>query len=212
MPAACTGIFTIRPSSGRFPNCLSRACLEGQETVNGVIGPLAKSLDEIVLWARVIVDQEPWIRDPRCLPIPWRCVETKERLKIGVLWNDGFVTPTPPVARALKETIQKLEAAGHEIITWASTEHMEMLVLLGGIFLADGGRSVRKLLEPTGEPFRPEMKPYEEANEKSVYDLWQMHVNRNNLCKSYLDRWNETGIDTILCEAAAFNKTAFSVY
>lgn len=180
--------------------------------MNGVIGPLAKSLDEIVLWARVIVDQEPWIRDPRCLPIPWRCVETKERLKIGVLWNDGFVTPTPPVARALKETIQKLEVAGHEIITWASTEHMEMLVLLGGIFLADGGRSVRKLLEPTGEPFRPEMKPYEEANEKSVYDLWQMHVNRNNLCKSYLDRWNETGIDTILCEAAAFNKTAFSVY
>jgi amidase len=64
---------------------------------------------------------------------------------------------------------------------------MEMLVLLGGIFLADGGKSVRKFLEPTGERFRPEMKPYEEANEISVCNLWQMHVNCNTLCKSYLD-------------------------
>ncbi|KAJ5381672.1 uncharacterized protein N7496_004100 [Penicillium cataractarum] len=205
MPAACTGIFTIRPSSGRFPNCQSRACLEGQETVNGVIGPLAKSLEEIVLWARVIIGQNPWIRDPKCLPIPWRSVEMKERLKIAVLWNDGVVTPTPPVARALKETVEKLEAAGHETITWASTEHTEMLALLGGIFLADGGKSVRKLLEPTGEPFRPEMKPYEEANDIGVYDLWQMQVKRNSLCKSYLDRWNEAGIDAILCPTTPYS-------
>ncbi|KAJ5776517.1 uncharacterized protein N7511_001528 [Penicillium nucicola] len=205
MPAACTGIFTIRPSAGRFPNFQSRACLEGQETINGVIGPIAKSLEELDLWASVIVGQKPWIRDPKCLPIPWRSVETKKRLKIAVLWDDGVVTPTPPVARALKETVERLETAGHEIITWASIGHMEMLVLLGGLFLADGGKSVRKLLEPTGEPFRPEMKPYEKASELGVYDLWQMHVQRNTICKSYLDRWNETEIDAILCPTTPFS-------
>ncbi|KAF4759618.1 hypothetical protein N7455_012581 [Penicillium solitum] len=198
MPAACTGTFTIRASAGRFPNFRSRACLEGQESIIGVSGPIAKTLEEIVLWSTTILGLQPWIRDPKCLPIPWRFVELKKTLKIGVLWNDGFVSPTPPVARALKETVEKLKAAGHEIVTWPSTEHMEMLIVLGRLFLADGGKSVRDLLEPTGEPFRPEMKPYEDATEISVYDLWQIHVKRNALCKSYLDRWNEAGIDALL--------------
>lgn len=202
MPAACMGIFTIRPSCGRFPKFWSRACLEGQETVQGVIGPMAKSLEEIILLTRVVIDQSPWIYDPGCLPIPWRCVEAKEPLKIAVLWNDGVVTPTPPVSRALKETVEKLEAAGHTTITWEPTEHMEMLVLLREFFLADGGKSIRKLIDPTGEPFRPEMKEYEMAKEIGVYDLWQMQAQRNTLCKSYLDRWNEIGIDAIICKSS----------
>jgi amidase len=203
MPAACTGLFTIRPSSGRFPNFQSRACLEGQESVNGVSGPMAKTLEEIVLWSSIVVGQKPWIRDPKCVPIPWRSVETNKSLKIAVLWDDGVVTPTPPVARALQETVEHLMTAGHEIINWAPTKHMEMLGLLGRLFLADGGKSVRKLLEPTGEPFRPEMKPYEEAKEINVYGLWQIHVNRNALCKYYLDRWNEAGIDAILSKSTS---------
>ncbi|KGO48040.1 Amidase [Penicillium expansum] len=198
MPAACTGTFTIRASAGRFPNFRSRACLEGQESIIGVSGPIAKTLEEIVFWSSTIIGLQPWIRDPKCLPIPWRSVELKKSLKIGVLWNDGFVSPTPPVARGLKETVEKLKAAGHEIVIWPPTEHMEMLITLGRLFLADGGKSVRDLLEPTGEPFRPEMKPYEDAKELSVHDLWQIHVKRNALCKSYLDRWNEAGIDALL--------------
>lgn len=211
MPAACTGTFTIRASAGRFPNFHSRACLEGQESIIGVSGPIAKTLEEIVLWSSTILGLQPWIRDPKCLPIPWRPVELKKSLKIGVLWNDGFVSPTPPVARALKKTVEKLKAAGHEIVTWPSTEHMEMLIVLGRLFLADGGKSVRDLLEPTGEPFRPEMKPYEDAKEISVYDLWQIHVKRNALCKSYLDRWNEAGIDALLGKSACFTEVAFFI-
>lgn len=210
IPAACTGIFTIRPSAGRFPNFRSRACLEGQESVIGVSGPMAKTLEEIVLWARTIVGQQPWLRDPKCLPIPWRSVEPKKSLKIGIMWDDGFVTPTPPVTRALKKTVEKLKSAGHEIVTWEPTDHMQILMALGRFFLADGGTSVRGLLEPTEEPFRPEMKHYEEAKEVSIYDLWQTHLSRNKLCKAYLDRWNDAGIDALLCKCARFQrKVAF---
>ncbi|KAL4914829.1 amidase signature domain-containing protein [Aspergillus aurantiobrunneus] len=205
IPAACTGIFTIRPSFGRFPNFQTRSGLAGQEAVNSVNGPLATTLEEVVLWASTVVGQQPWLRDPKCLPIPWRPVEPKKSLKIGVLWHDGLVTPTPPVARALAESAEKLKTAGHEIVTWAPTEHKDLLTTLARMFVADGGKSVRKLLEPTGEPFRPEMAMYQTATELGVYEMWQIHLSRNALCKSYLDRWNESGIDAVLCPTSPYS-------
>ncbi|OJJ03085.1 hypothetical protein ASPVEDRAFT_133569 [Aspergillus versicolor CBS 583.65] len=205
IPASCTGIFTIRPSFGRFPNFQTRSGLAGQEAVNSVNGPMAKTLDEIIFWARTVVSQQPWLRDPKCLPIPWRDVEVKKALKIGVLWHDGLVTPTPPVSRALNETVAKLKAAGHEVVTWAPTEHTGVLEILRTMFVADGGKSVRKLLEPTGEPFRPEMKMYETAPELGVHEMWQVQVARNTLCKTYLDRWNNAGIDAVLCPTSPYS-------
>ncbi|KAI9375110.1 amidase signature domain-containing protein [Aspergillus egyptiacus] len=205
IPAACTGIFTIRPSSGRFPNFMTRSGLAGQEAVMSVNGPMAPTLEEIILYSKTVIGQEPWMRDPKCLPIPWRSIEPKKTLRIAVLWNDGLCTPTPPVSRALRETVERLEAAGHEITTWAPLEHKDLLTTLSRMFVADGGKSVRKLLEPTGEPFRPEMKAYEEATELGVYEMWQLQLARNNLCKSYLDRWNEADIDAVLCPTTPYS-------
>ncbi|KAG8418679.1 hypothetical protein J3459_012135 [Metarhizium acridum] len=53
--------------------------------------------------------------DVSCAPVPWRHVPvSEEKLVFGLLTYDGVVTPHPPVLRALKEAVQKLEAAGHE--------------------------------------------------------------------------------------------------
>lgn len=138
--------------------------------------------------------------DPKCVPIPWRTVEKKKKLKLAVLRHNGVVTPTPPVARALKETVDKLKAAGHEIIEWDPTYHAEAETLVRQLWGGDGGKSIRSLLEPTGEPFRPEMKAYEKATESSVYEMWQRHAARSELQRKYLERWNAVdGLDGILC-------------
>ncbi|KAJ5767664.1 hypothetical protein N7533_000247 [Penicillium manginii] len=205
IPAACTGIFTIRPSSGRFPNFQTRSGLAGQEAVNSVNGPMARSLQEIILWAKTIVDQKPWINDPKCLPIPWRDVTPKRTLKLAVLWQDEQVTPTPPVSRALKETVAKLRQAGHEVVDWDPKWHSKLVSILGRMFVADGGKSVRKLLDASEEPFRPEMEAYSQATEMGVYDMWQLQLERNGICKAYLDQWNASGIDAILCPTTPYS-------
>jgi amidase len=46
------------------------------------------------------------------------------------MWNDGIVLPTPPVLRALEETVKKLKNAGHEIVDWAPEGHMKALQIL----------------------------------------------------------------------------------
>lgn len=72
------------------------------------------------------------------------------------------------------------------------------------MFLADGGKSVRKLLGSTNEPFRPEMAAYETATETGVYDMWQIHLERTDLQKRYLDRWNAADLDGIICPTAPY--------
>jgi amidase len=68
------------------------------------------------------------------------------------------------------------------------------------MFVADGGKSVRAILEPTEEPFRPEMQAYSEAEEMGVHAMWKLHLERTELQKKFLDQWNSYGgLDAILC-------------
>ena len=205
IPAAMTGIFTIRPSYGRFPHFDARTGMSGQEAVGSVHGPMARSIGDLKLWAKSVSDAGPWLRDPKCIEIPWREVQLEGQLKIAVLWDDGVVMPTPPVQRALKEVAERLKNKGHTVVDWSSGGHAKALELIGKFFLADGGKSVRKILEPTGEPWRPEMKSYENATELGVYDLWQLQKARTDLCKMYLDRWAaDPDLDAILLPTSPY--------
>jgi amidase len=132
------------------------------------------------------------------------------------MYHDGTVLPTPPVTRALNETVKKLKAAGHEIVEWTPDGHQKAVGLLvsywaasysvhthtakGRMFVADGGKSVKAILDPVEEPIRPEMANYAHAKELGVHEMWQLHLERTEFCKAYLDRWNACeGLDAVLC-------------
>lgn len=70
IPAACTGIFTLRPSFGRFTTQRCRSGLAGQEAVASVNGPMTKTLEDTIFYSKTIVDAKPWLVDPKCVPIP----------------------------------------------------------------------------------------------------------------------------------------------
>jgi amidase len=73
----------------------------------------------------------------------------------------------------------------------------------GKMFVADGGKSVEGLLEPTGEPFRPEMQAYADAKELGVHDMWKLQAERSHLQQQYLDQWmSHDGLDAILGECS----------
>ncbi|KAK7186383.1 hypothetical protein DPSP01_009390 [Paraphaeosphaeria sporulosa] len=210
IPAACTGIFTLRPSFGRFTTQNCRSGLAGQEAVMSVNGPMAKSLEDITFYSKAVIDAQPWLVDPKCLPIPWRPAERNAKLKIAVLWHDGVVHPTPPVARALNETVEKLQVAGHEIVgAWDPVQHPKAVDILARMFVADGGKSVRRLLASTDEPWRPEMKGYSEATELGTYDMWQLHQERSELQKKYQEQWmSYDSLDAILAPTCPYATVA----
>lgn len=208
IPAACTGIFTIRPSYGRFPHFDARSGLKGQEAVASVHGPMAHSIADLRLFAENVTNNKPWTKDPKCIPnMSWRQISLPQKPKIGVLRDNGLVQPTPPVKRALQETVSKLRAKGYEIVDWPNTDHAEAIELLGRLFVSDGGKSIENILAPANEPWRPEMKGYEEAEELGVNALWNLQDRRTALCKRYLDRVEQSGVDAILGPTTPYAST-----
>ncbi|KAI1393791.1 amidase [Hypoxylon trugodes] len=205
IPAACTGTFTLRPSFGRFPTLRCRSGMPGQEAVQSVNGPLTQTIEDLEFYSKTVIDAEPWNVDPRCLPIPWRPVNLPAKLKIGVMRDDGMARPTPPVSRAIDRVVDQLKAAGHEIIEWSSEDQGQGLQLLSRMFVADGAKAIKRELERTGEPVRPEMSMYENRRELGALEYWELHLERQGYQKRYLDRWRAAGIDALLCPTTPYS-------
>ncbi|CAH6722713.1 putative acetamidase [[Candida] jaroonii] len=212
IPASFQNLYTLRPSFGRFPTYGCTSGLPGLESVNSVNGPISTSLESMELYCKSIIDSEPWLHDGKVIELPWRDVELPSKLNIAVLVDDGYVRPTPPIRRGMKIAIDKLKEAGHDIIEWDGSDHVEMAKIIGKFFLSDGGHHIKQITEPTGEPFFEYMKGYESAQDLGVPGLWKLHAERTSMMKKFLDKWNNTSsktangkpIDAIIMPATPF--------
>ncbi|AQZ10068.1 hypothetical protein BZL39_A10050 [Zygosaccharomyces parabailii] len=193
IPASMQNLFTLRPSSGRFPTFGSRSGLPGLESVASVNGPISTSLSNIELYCKTVVNQgKPWLHDPKCLEIPWREVDLPEKLVFAVMQDDGIVKPYPAISRAIDTTVTCLRKAGHEIIEWKPLHHKRLTEIIGEFFLSDGGSHCKNYGALSGEPFFPYMQMYDTAKDMPVSTLWNLQTERSRLCKEYLDQWNST--------------------
>lgn len=102
----------------------------GFDHVNGTIGPMSTSLEGVKLFMKSVLDAKPWLDDPCLVPMPWRDEDNNDesvgskKLKIGILWDDGIVKPHPPISRALKSVVERLECVdGVEIVEWKPYNH-----------------------------------------------------------------------------------------
>lgn len=156
VPAAFCGVWGLRPSQKRISlmNTMSAYVDQGQEVVYPVLGPLARSADDIDLFMKALLDKEPWTIDPLVLPIPWRDVPEPKAtsLKIAICYDDGIVKPTPPILRALDIAEKKLKAAGVEVVEWKSTDVETVIKACYSGYNFDGNVAQKKALASSGEP------------------------------------------------------------
>lgn len=95
-----------------------------------VAGPMALSLSTTEFFMEKLLASTPWDQDPSAIPIPWRTelarLPSGKKLKLGVVFDDGIVKPQPPVARAMRTTIDALRAAGHEGMSALNSAALEV--------------------------------------------------------------------------------------
>jgi amidase len=116
----------MKPTTGRLPMQGLTATMMGQEQIIPTIGPLSTSLEGCKLFIKTIIDAKPWYQEPSLLPIPWKEGDLfkGKKLKVAVLWDDGVVKPHPPVTRALKQIVEKLEGKENiEVVEWKPYNH-----------------------------------------------------------------------------------------
>lgn len=91
IPAAFNECYGLRPTALRIPILGHTGVNPGQESIRGVAGPLAGSVEGLEVWMRSVLEQEPWEYETTLMPVPWRTgVEFKPgEFTVGVMWDDG---------------------------------------------------------------------------------------------------------------------------
>lgn len=153
---------------------------------------MSPDLSSLSLFAETVIAAEPWFHDPKSLPIPWKTdVRLPKKLCFGVVYDDGVVRPQPPVIRALKETVAKLQAAGHTVIEWEPIDHDKFNERLPRLFRADGGLTIKDHIAQGDEDWPAALTGYRDAPEPlNGFEYWQLHLERSDMVKHYLERWN----------------------
>lgn len=176
--------------------------MAGADPVPGVIGPMSTSLEGIKLFMKTVIDAKPWLHEPALTPICWNSDfsgYTNRPLKIAVMWNDGVVTPHPPIERELHETVAHLRTIPNvEVVEWKPYLHDEGWAIISSLYFTDGGAEDAATIAESGEPWRPlttwmlkENSCVKKLNPQKLY-YWQEE--REAYRKEYAKVWNDTAI------------------
>lgn len=123
VPAAWSGIYSLRCSTGRWPKMGVSTSMPGQEGVPSVFSPMTRTMDDLTYFTKAMIGMKPWTYDHTVYPIKWRDEDfkaasgraEKHKLKIGLMSFDGVVPPSPAILRALNRTAVALHTAGNTV-------------------------------------------------------------------------------------------------
>ncbi|KAJ5766226.1 uncharacterized protein N7511_003842 [Penicillium nucicola] len=218
VPSGLQGLYSICPTTGRVPwDC---SFLHQHYLIPPVAGPMATSLATTEYFIESLLKSDPWNIDPGAIPIPWRkelaAPPTNRKLKLGVVFDDGVVKPQPPVARAMRETVDALRAAGHEgtyisltyllcpkanimqVIEWDTALHAPATNLWTRGILADGGQHCHSLCQIVDEPLIEGMVVGTDKDLLTIQEREKLEETKYALQTTFLKQWVGSGIDALI--------------
>ncbi|EPY50597.1 acetamidase [Schizosaccharomyces cryophilus OY26] len=204
-PAANNGLFGYRPSTLRLSRKGCQGAVLGQESILGVVGPLAHSVRDLNLFMNTCISSKPWLNDASVVPIPWRNPDLPAKMRIGVIRSDKVVTPQPPVQRAMQMVIDKLEKSPKfELVDVEPMEHKYSWELISELYFLDGGKVYYDLFAKVGEPIEPLTEWILNQPSTKNHDMagvWKLVTERDAYRNKYTKYLQSYGVDLILCPA-----------
>jgi Asp-tRNA(Asn)/Glu-tRNA(Gln) amidotransferase A subunit family amidase len=187
-PAAWSGIFSLRCSTGRWPKMGMNTSMPGQEGIPSVFSPMTRTLGDLTYFTKSLIGMKPWEVDYTVHPIPWRqelytSARENKKLKIGLMTNDGVCRPSPAIERGLDLTAAALRKAGHEIIPISEADYpatatpAQALQIASVLLCGDGGKTFKSFFRSfeTNDPGAAQIYSYM-ALPRPVKYLWYLYV------------------------------------
>jgi amidase len=204
-PAAFSGCHGLRPTTRRISTKGGISSGAGQESVPAVVGPLGRSIDDLELWMKSYINEgQPWNYDAWTIPLPWRDVDVPlvSDLTVAVIRDDGLVRVTPPIRRAIDEVVNKLKAAGANVIEFTPPNTQLAYETVNKMYNCDGNHMQRELLAASGEPLTKLTKwnlNFGDGSEHTkVADNRVLNVTRDQLRDEYNQFFVDNKVDVIL--------------
>lgn len=206
-PAAFCGIYGWKPTSYVLPmKGMLRDPMPAELNILACTGPMGRSVRDMDLMTRVILDAEPYLEDPKLIPTSWKGLQSPfpRRLKIGIIENDGFIEPQPPVKRAIAWARRLLSDPKHndsiEVKDFHQYKAAEAFSKARRMFLPDGGGGVLAAIEAGGEPVLPLTRWFIPDNAKmcNAVDVAYMRQERDNFRIEYAASWNAQDVDVVI--------------
>ncbi|MCJ1430787.1 hypothetical protein MMC27_000137 [Xylographa pallens] len=219
-PAANNGLYGLKPTAFRIPTDGWSSTMPGADPIATVIGPLSTSLEGIKIFMQTVLDAKPWLQEPALVPLAWNSsfhISPNTPLKIGVLWHDDVVKPHPPITRALRSVVSRLENVPNiTIVDWKPYLHDEAWAIISSLYYPDGGDEDAAAVAASGEPWRPLTKWIIKENpcvkKLSMQEFFYWQEEREAYRQEYAKTWNQTAtghnpetgelegvVDVILC-------------
>ncbi|TEB29057.1 amidase [Coprinellus micaceus] len=232
IPAAYCGIYSLKPGSGRVSYVGARGPVGGFEGIKTVAGPMARSVDDVVLLSRALLGKPSALHDVP--PVPFKEVSLPSKLKFGYYTSDGYVKASPACKRAVLETVEALKKQGHECVEISIPDTATGFNLFVALTSSDGYKTLLSHLGPDKKEsslflstLGPKLPAFvrsfagwaiesvvgdkifadtlRASTAKSVGEYWALTSERDDFTKEwYQEVWNDTlSLDGVLAPVQA---------
>jgi amidase len=205
-PAGFCGIYGFKTTSYTLPQKdFLPSGFPAELNVLCSTGPMCRSMRDMDLFCKVLLDAKPHLADPRLIPIPWTGLSTPAPtapLKIGFYMNDGVIQPQPPITKALEWARAQLEKSPNfKVTTFAPYGAARAWQNIRKAYWPDGRGAVKAHSDKTGEPIFPltewitKEATFEELPASGVL---KQRVERDNFRCEFAEHWTAQDVDVVI--------------
>ncbi|XP_062478998.1 fatty-acid amide hydrolase 1-like [Pezoporus occidentalis] len=227
-PAAFCGICAFKPTGNRLSKKGVVSGIPGQKAVTAAVGPMAKDVESLALSMRALLCEDMFSLDSSVPPLPFNeeIYSSTQPLRIGYYETDFFTMPSPAMRRAIRETKQLLEDAGHTLVPFElmNVDYAFFNFCVKGVF-ADGGASflrkfkgeleesslgllwlmkspnwLKNVLSWITKPFMPRFSAMLASMRANTVDqVWSLHREIEEFSQQFTTQWKKLNLDVMLC-------------
>lgn len=196
-----------------------------------VPGPMARDVEDLELAMQCLMRPSETAKDPYQ---PTTSLGTMSKvdvseLRIGYYDDDQFVRPSPAIRRAVKAATHQLESLGATLVPFEPAPMLEAWKVNLGLFYADGGKWMRKMLgdspidarvkktlltaalptavrraipgflESMGQKTMATLVRLSRQKQLSAFGYQKMYFEQLEFRREFLERWNACQLDALIC-------------